>query len=66
MDLLLLISLALVATGARVAHADCSDRSYNCILSANVVYDKSTNSATTVRLTLSALLRCCIAHDDVA
>ena len=48
-DILLLISVALAA-GIYVANADCSDRSYNCILSANVVYDKTTNTATQVHL----------------
>lgn len=49
-NILLLIAMALLATGAHVVSADCSDRSYNCILSANVVYDSATNTATQVHL----------------
>ncbi|KAK9917772.1 hypothetical protein WJX75_008042 [Coccomyxa subellipsoidea] len=48
MDILLLSAVAFLATGAHVANADCSDRSYNCVLSANVVFDKTTGTATQV------------------
>ena len=50
MDILLLSAMAFLATGAHVANADCSDRSYNCVLSANVVFDKTTGTATQVHL----------------
>ncbi|CAL8465725.1 g5261 [Coccomyxa elongata] len=44
----LMLATAIFAFGAPAALADCSDRTYNCILSADVSYDSSTNQATTV------------------
>ncbi|CAK0774619.1 hypothetical protein CVIRNUC_004186 [Coccomyxa viridis] len=48
MDILLLTVVALLTIWAPSARADCSDRSYNCILNAAVRYDKTTNTATKV------------------
>ena len=43
-----MVAVLILAIGAPAALADCSDRTYNCILSADVSYDSSTNQATTV------------------
>ena len=46
--ILFLAALAYVTLEAQVAQADCSDRSYDCILSANVRYDSTSKTYTTV------------------
>ncbi len=46
--MLVMLAVLIFAIGAPAALADCSDCTYNCILSADVSYDSSTNQATTV------------------
>ena len=47
-SILFVVALACVALTAQVAQADCSDRSYDCVLKANVRYDSISKTYTAV------------------